>query len=530
MCDKKKRPKSNAAPKVCAEISQEPGTGVRKDFEGPTMKEPEVDLEAITPAPPVDLANLSQQFLAERNVSFVVQVLVTVVASWSTFSAATPFIFSGVVLPQITDDSESESNVTLVLEGTDVALFSSLVYLGAAGGASAAGPLLVRYGHRFTLFFALSLALVGWLIITLSTKAVLLHLARVTHGLTAGLTGAASTLYVIELSHRRHRGSLSSMIEFARGLGYLFCFAVGSSSLTWRNLALVILCVSLPPLLAIVFCPDSPRWLESRGRHEEALKALETFRGSKVDVSFEMQEIKDAINLASEETEMAVLMKRLREYKSKTTLIVLGALHCLWPFVGSPLLVTYTVPLFQAVGSPINIYVSGLILTLVRASGPFFCVLFVDMVRRRLAFLIISMLSSLCLIGLAIFLFLREMNGELWAESFDWIPLVSLILYTFFVSAGENIIHMIRGENLPANVRSMGCGILLTIFFFFEFVVSQTFPLLTKSLGLHGTISIYAIICPVVGLIPIIFLPETMGRTLEKIEASVLRRMSLSAF
>lgn len=65
--------------------------------------------------------------------------------------------------------------------------------------------------------------------------------------------------------------------------------------LPWRWLAVAGEAPVLLMLLLLSFMPNSPRFLLSRGRDGEALRALSWLRGAQADVRWEFQQIQDNV-------------------------------------------------------------------------------------------------------------------------------------------------------------------------------------------------------------------------------------------
>ncbi|KAG0722670.1 Sugar transporter ERD6-like 12 [Chionoecetes opilio] len=205
--------------------------------------------------------------------------------------AGTVFCFSGITLPQLTDTATQD----LFLEPHQAALFGSLVNLGAMAGTCLSCPLLVRHGQRTTLLLGLPLSLLAWFTLVFSQSIWLLQMARFILGLTMCLLTPAANLYLLEISHRKIRGRLLGTMTLSRNLGGLVVILIGSLSLTWRQVGLVCSILSVLPILGIYFLPNSPRWLVTQNRVDEARSSLTFFRNKDYDPEPELQAIMEQV-------------------------------------------------------------------------------------------------------------------------------------------------------------------------------------------------------------------------------------------
>lgn len=108
-------------------------------------------------------------------------------------------------------------------------------------------------------------------------------------GLGTGALTAITPVYIAEVSSAGHRGGFLGYVFIANYLGisvaYWLDFGLayidnGKSPIRWRFL-LAFQCVpALLLLLGVRLLPDSPRFLASAGRLEEAKEVLEHVRGN----------------------------------------------------------------------------------------------------------------------------------------------------------------------------------------------------------------------------------------------------------
>lgn len=107
-----------------------------------------------------------------------------------------------------------------------------------------------------------------------------------------GLAVTMVPIYISEIAPPEIRGTLNTLPQFTgtAGMFLSYCMIFGmslTSSPSWRVMLAVL---SIPSLLyfllAILFLPETPRWLVSNGQMLEAKKVLQRLRG-RDDVSGE---------------------------------------------------------------------------------------------------------------------------------------------------------------------------------------------------------------------------------------------------
>ncbi|KAF2357965.1 Major facilitator sugar transporter-like [Trinorchestia longiramus] len=221
-------------------------------------------------------------------------------------SLAVVFGLPSVSLPQLTGQQPNghvNSSITndnwdeLRLNETEAALFASLVNLGAVAGGLLSSPLMVALGQRRALLLCLPLALTGWMLLAVAHNVHLLLVVRLLQGVTVGLLLGPSVSYIVEVSHSSIRGSMTGILDIVRQVGYVLVFSVGSCNLNWRYTALICgLTTTVVPLVALLFYPDSPRWLVMQNKVDKAYKAIRFFYGDRYDVYVQFDRIRSNIS------------------------------------------------------------------------------------------------------------------------------------------------------------------------------------------------------------------------------------------
>jgi putative MFS transporter len=162
------------------------------------------------------------------------------------------------------------------LTSVQTGVLGSATYIGFFFGALLAGALGDLIGRRRVMMVALAIYSVASLVSAMTHVWPAFLVARIVAGLGTGAESAIIAPYLAEFVARRYRGtfvgSLAGFFSFgfvaAAVLGYLIVPATPDG---WR---IVLVLTALPVVMLLWWprvLPESPRWLESRGRHDEAL-------------------------------------------------------------------------------------------------------------------------------------------------------------------------------------------------------------------------------------------------------------------
>ncbi|KAH6713778.1 general substrate transporter [Leptodontidium sp. MPI-SDFR-AT-0119] len=165
----------------------------------------------------------------------------------------------------------------------------SIYYLGAIVGAFVGGWIADRVGRINGLFLSAIFALVGGALQAATQNISFILVARVVTGLGTGALTSITPVYIAEVSSAGHRGAFLGYVFIANYLGisvaYWLNFGLsfidnGNSEIRWRFL-LAFQCIPALVLLGgVKLLPDSPRYLASVGRYEEAKEVLVHVRGN----------------------------------------------------------------------------------------------------------------------------------------------------------------------------------------------------------------------------------------------------------
>jgi MFS transporter, SP family, sugar:H+ symporter len=399
-------------------------------------------------------------------------------------------------------------------------LVVSSLLVGAMVGAAFAGPIADATGRRKLVLVAAVVFALGAIGAALATSAGMLVLFRVVLGLAVGAASLIVPLYLAEVAPTEIRGAVASLNQLMIVTGILIAYIANSAlagAEAWRWMIGLAVVPSVLLFLGMLFMPETPRWLVSKDREEEAREVLRRTR-DEVAVEAEMNDIKRV-----ESQEEGGLGELLASWVRPALLVGMG-LAIFQQIIGINTIVYYAPTTLTNVGfgnsaailANAGIGVINVTMTLV-------AIRFIDRVGRKPLLLVgaAGMALSLGILGLTSLL-LPEPSG---VGLVGIVTLVCLALFiaAFAVSWGP-IVWVMLGEIFPLKVRGSAMAVATVLLWGANFVVSLSFPVLLEALGLGWLFLGYALIGLAALLFVRYFVTETKGRSLEKIESDLRER------
>ncbi|XP_066270962.1 organic cation transporter protein-like [Branchiostoma lanceolatum] len=177
------------------------------------------------------------------------------------------------------DTSEYKSTVTidwdLVCDNSwKVSLAESLWFAGVMVGAVVGGHAADRWGRKPTLLVSLAVCYLVGIICAFSPNYATFMTCRLIIAACTMASGIVAFVMVTELVSPDKRGFVGMVIWIYWAVGYVIFAGIAYFIRTWMWLQIAI---TMPYLFFISFwwlIPESPRWLISRNRHEEAAAIL----------------------------------------------------------------------------------------------------------------------------------------------------------------------------------------------------------------------------------------------------------------
>ncbi|WP_114953173.1 sugar porter family MFS transporter [Sphingosinicella terrae] len=405
--------------------------------------------------------------------------------------------------------------------------------IGCFIGAFLAGRLADLMGRRNVMMLAALLFLIGALVQGFASSQIVFVIARILGGMAVGAASVLSPAYISEVAPASIRGRMTTVqqIMIITGLtaafvvNYFLAAAAGESTAThwagleaWRWMYLMQALPAAVFLVALLFIPESPRYLVSKGRDAQASKVLTSLFGQQV-AGAKLEEIRASFA----EDHRPRLSDLLRPGGGIRPIVWAGLLLAVFQqLVGINVIFYYGATLWQLSGFTedqslqINI-VSGL----VSIAACFVTIYYVDRIGRKPLLLIGSAGMAATLFAL-VYSFANGTldaagNLQLSAE-LGTLALVAANLYVIFfnVSWGP-IMWVMLGEMFPNQIRGSALAVCGFAQWFANYLIAQTFPMMA-SWSLAGAYTFYAVSAVISFFLVKKFIHETKGKELEQME------------
>lgn len=399
-------------------------------------------------------------------------------------------------------------------------LVVSFLTIGAAFGAVVGGRLSDAFGRRSNILLLACFFVVGTLACALSPNWQFLTGARFFLGLAVGAASTTVPVYLAELAPYERRGSLVTRNEVMIVVGQFAAFVInaiifnvwGEHEGVWRYMLAVAVLPAIALLIGMLFLPESPRWLISKKRDEQALGVLKQVRSDE-RATAEMKEVE----LLAEQEEVAKT-GGVSDLASKWVLrlILIGVgLGIAQQLTGINSVMYYGTQLLTNAGfSADAAIVANTLNGLFSVLGVTIGIMLINRLPRRLMLLGGFTLTTTfhLLIGLSA-VFLPDGMFKAYAI------LIFVVLFVFSMQGTLGpLVWLILAEIFPLKIRSFAMGICVFALWLSNAAVAQFFPSVVSGLGIANTFFLFAGLGVLALIFIYFFVPETRNKTLEDLE------------
>ncbi len=398
------------------------------------------------------------------------------------------------------------------LNATASEIAVSAVLIGAILGAASGGRLADGIGRKKALILLGVIFAIGAVLTAIAPNLGFFIAFRIVVGFGIGAASMITPMYIAELAPPSIRGALVTFFQLAVTVGiavaYWVDLAFANAGMGWRPMFAVAFIPGALLAMGMLFLSETPRWLASKGRWDDASAALEhTIHGQ------EKQRELDDIHRTLEEEKRASVKELLRPGLRVALLVGVG-LAIFQQLVGINTVIYYAPTIFGYAGfsSASAAILATSIVGVMNVLSTILSLFLVDRVGRRPLLIggIGGMIVTLAAMGIVF---------AIGPSKAGWFILICLLVYIISFAIGMGpVFWLMTSELFPNRLRGMGASISSLWNWAANLAVSITFLTLIGVAGKPGTFWIYAFL----GILAFIFcwklVPETKGKTLEQIE------------
>lgn len=396
-------------------------------------------------------------------------------------------------------------------------LVTSGILVGAMVGALTSGSLAARLGRRMMTLIAACVFAVGSLWAAFSPDVANLVLARFVIGIGVGLASVIVPMYISEISPTRIRGTLTSLNQLLITTGILLAYIVDYALAPWEAWRWMLGLAVIPAValfVGMLFMPETPRWLASRNRTDEARVVLERTRPPE-----EVTEAFEEIRAAQRQSGEQLGWRDLTAKWIRPALFIGIGLAVLQQFVGINTIIYYAPTTLTQLGmgdgasiaAQVGIGTVMLLFTLI-------AVRYTDRIGRKRLLLAGSIGMSASLGVLGILTLIVGASGQT-------VAVITIVcLATYIASFGATwgpVVWVMLPELYPLRIRGPAEGLATWSNWAANFVVSLAFPVVLGAIGQGWSMLIFAVLGVLSFVFVSAFVPETTGRSLEGLEADL---------
>lgn len=448
------------------------------------------------------------------------QLTMSILANLTVLSSGMGLGYSAITLNALT----SEDN-PLRMNSNQASWFASISSIACPLGGLISGYLLDRIGRKKTLMLINVLSIVSWTLISVCsmTNFDLMYtqilIARVIIGIVIGLVSAPAAIYSAEIATPRMRGRLTVLTSLMIAVGILLIYSMGYVvPHNFRLVAGLAAGVSAGSLLLLFFMPESPAWLMSKDREEEAERSLMRIRGYGAyrqripDVEKELMRLRDNA-LAQRSAGRESFLRQLRQPQVYKPLGVMIGFFGFQQFSGIFVIIVYAAKVSTEAGVSMDPFLCTVLIGVTRVVATLLVAYILDTLGRKPPSIFSGVGMLVCMFGLALCIYFPPIEG------LKWLPTALILTYIFTSTLGFlTMPFSMLAELFPQTVRGPASGVTVFFTYVMSFCTIKLYPTMLEVFGSANVFIIYGAVSLLGVLYVIYVVPETKGKSLQEIE------------
>ncbi|BAK76229.1 general substrate transporter [Pseudogulbenkiania sp. NH8B] len=399
----------------------------------------------------------------------------------------------GIVGP-VAGKMTAELGISVVWEG----LIAAGALFGILFGSPLGGWAGDKFGRKPLFMLDIGLFVIASVMQFFTNSPLELFVVRLLMGVAIGAEYSVGWPMLSEFSPARHRGRLMGLTLIAWYAGFMFAFVVGyllnqHTDLGWRNILGTSTFIAVALFLGRLGMPESPRWLWSKGRTEQARSVARRYMGSASDLA----------DIEREVVHSGGGFRKLfsRQYWRSTLFVSLFFFCVVTPYFA---IATFADSVLQKFGLGGGL-AGGVGLSAVALAGSVATVLLIDKAGRRVLTVPPQWIITVLLVILG-----------LWADAPGMAVLGLFLAFSFFNAGCGTLTCIYPGEVFPTEIRGVGTGFAAAFSRIGAGLGTFLMPWAMSNLGPSVTILIAAGIAAVGAGVSQWLAPETKGKSLSE--------------
>lgn len=399
------------------------------------------------------------------------------------------------------------------LSAVETGVLGSSTFVGFLFGALLAGTLGDLIGRRAVMMSALALYCAASVVSAAADSWPSFFAARVVAGMGTGAESAIIAPYLAEFVARRYRGAFTGALAGFFSFGFVAAallgyFIVPAYENGWR----IVLVITAVPVVMLLWwrrsLPESPRWLESRGRTTEAEAVLDKIEAgfARAGLALPAPVVEATAPPAPAGTLLgnlaALLAGRQARITTMTWIMWLSITFSYYSFfVWIPgLLVQNGMSITKSFGYSLAMYCA-------QVPGYFTAAFFNERIGRQATIATYMLCGGISALGLAF----AQSDGQIMTAG---------LLLSFFMNGTYAGVYAYTAEVFPTAIRTTGAGLASAIGRIGAIVSPILVGYLYPKFGFTGVFGVTTTVLLIGALTVVLMGVPTRGRSLEEIAAS----------
>lgn len=372
---------------------------------------------------------------------------------------------------------------------------SASVLIGTFFGGIGLGYITDRVGRKPMFTIDLSVFLGCAVLMFFVTAPWQVFTLGVVMGLAVGADYSIGSPLLGEFAQAKNRGNYLGLLEISWNVGYVIAYLIGYVINTYESdwWRIILGASAVPAVICLLMrqgLPESPRWLISKGRRDEAVAIMRD--------SMEVADPGDMLDEQVTETRWKVLFSP--DYLRRTIFACTFWSAIVLPYFA---LTFFQPTILRSIGLSGNVLLGALLGTIIALIGATLGWFIVDKVGRR-KILVIPMFCC------ALFLLL--------ASSYNLLPAGLAVIAFFGYLFSYGIMSILPGiypeEIFPSSVRGSGVGVATAASRAAAALGTFLLPTIQSALGTPAVLIIMGAVSLIGGVTSFFWAPETNGRPL----------------